>query len=246
MDPHDPNYGSHPSQSIPNAAYPDSAYQPSHGGSDKPAQGVSSSPVMGMGTSPGIGMGITPVSSHPQLHQHHSYSPSQQSHLAAFSHQSSPSSSRIAPSPWGVSGPQGVPIPTGPPPPYDPTQPPSSYSPLDASSPHSPSRPADLHVQPTPPASTHYPPSLSSAQSPHPPSPNPYSTAGSSLENGSNKLGPIAEARRRKKRKVKICVVALCAVILFMIALIVGVALGVLKVQFKGGNDHGGPDNIQD
>ncbi|KAH7019891.1 hypothetical protein EDB80DRAFT_209903 [Ilyonectria destructans] len=238
MDPHDANHGSHPSQSIPNAAYPDSAYQPghstyqpSHGGSDKPAQGVSSSPV----------------SSHPQLHQHHSYSPSQQSHLGAFSHQSDPSSSRIAPSPWGVSGPQGVPIPTGPPPPYDPTQPPSSYSPLDnASSSHSPSRPVDLHIQPTPPASTHYLPSLSSAQSPHPPSPNPYSTAGSSLENGSNKLGPIAEARRRKKRKVKICIVALCAVLLFMIALIVGVALGVLKVQFKGGNDHGGPDNTQE
>lgn len=56
----------------------------------------------------------------------------------------------------------------------------------------------------------------------------------------------MAEARRRKKRKVKICIVTLCAVLLFMIALIVGVAVGVLKVQFKGGDNQGGPDNTQD
>ncbi|KAF7554157.1 hypothetical protein G7Z17_g3141 [Cylindrodendrum hubeiense] len=238
MDPHDPSYGSHPSQSIPDAAYPDSSYQPSYGGSDKPPLGATSSPV----------------SSHPQHQQQHSYSPSssqpsQPSHLGAFSSQSSPNSSRIAPSPWSAPSPQGVTMPSGPPPPYDPTQPPSSYSPLDSSShSRSNSRPTDLHIQPTPAASTHYPPSLSSAQSPHAPSPNPYSTTGSSLENASQKLGPVAEARLRKKRKMKICVVTMCAVILFIIALIIGVAVGVLKVRFNK-DKHGGPDspdNIQD
>ncbi|KAH7158000.1 hypothetical protein B0J13DRAFT_185808 [Dactylonectria estremocensis] len=245
MDPH----GSHPSDSIHNAAYPDSSYQPSQGGgagggSDKPPQGVMPSPMLG----------ISPVSSHPPLQQQHSYSPSQHSNLdnALSPHSSlSTSSHHMAPpSPWGVSGPQGgpVPMPTGPPPPYDPAQPPSSYSPLDnAPSPHAQSRPADLRILAAAPASTHYPPSVSSAQSPYPHSPNPYGgSTGTSLENAPTKLGPVAEARRRKKRKVKICVVTLCAVLLFLIALIVGVAVGVLKVQLKNGNGGPPPNHDQD
>ncbi|KAK7425341.1 hypothetical protein QQZ08_008238 [Neonectria magnoliae] len=225
MDPHD---GSHPSQSIPDAAYPDdSPYQP---GGSRPDLGVNSS----------VG-GTSPVSSH-QQQQHHQdrYSPSHLHTTPAYSPHPSPA----APSSWAaVPEPQA--IPSGPPPPYDPTQPPSAYSPLDTAS---PARPAAAAVMPTPPGSSHYaPPSPYSA---HPPSPNPYGSAGSSLENGSHsKLGPVAEARLRKRRKQKICIFAMCAVLLFLVALIVGVALGVLKVQFKGNDDDDddrGPDSIQD
>ncbi|KAH7176449.1 hypothetical protein EDB81DRAFT_37710 [Dactylonectria macrodidyma] len=247
MDPQDARHGSHPSDSIHDAAYPDSSYQPSQGsggGSDKPPQGVMPSPMLG----------ISPISSHPPLQQQHSYSPSQHSNMDALSPHSSLNTNShhnmAPPSPWGVSGPPGgpVPIPTGPPPPYDPTQPPSSYSPLDSTpSSQSQSRPSNLRILASAPTSTHYPPSVSSAQSPYPHSPNPYGgSTGTSLENAPGKLGPIAEARRRKKRKIKICVVALCAVLLFMIALIVGVAVGVLKVQLKGGNGGPPPDHNQD
>ncbi|KAK7409395.1 hypothetical protein QQX98_008457 [Neonectria punicea] len=218
MDPHD---GSHPSQSIPDAAYPDdSPYQP---GGSRPDLGVNSS----------VGGHISPVSSHQQQQQHHQdrYSPSHLHTTPSYSPHHSPAT----PSSWAaVPEPQA--IPSGPPPPYDPTQPPSAYSPPDTASPARPAR----AVLPTPPGSSHY----------APPSPNPYGSAGSSLENGSHsKLGPVAEARLRKRRKQKICIFAMCAVLLFLVALIVGVALGVLKVQFKGNDDDDddrGPDSIQD
>ncbi|KAI5464225.1 hypothetical protein BGZ63DRAFT_421287 [Mariannaea sp. PMI_226] len=248
MDPRDPIYASHPSQSIPDAAYPeDSPYRPGQ---------------------PGGSMTITPVSSH-QI-----YTPSQStdpysgiSPFTATSHQIPPASSSA---PWHVDDPRAQVIPSSPPPPYDPTRVPAAYFPpisdgnIHNLNPHpnhghnhnnhsnsnnsssiSLAHIPDSHMQPTPtppPGSTRYSPSPRPSQSPYPPSsPNPYS-AGSTLENDPHKLGPVAAARLRKKRKLQLCCIALCAFALFFVALIVGVALGVLKVRVSDSGDghHGG------
>ncbi|KPM39854.1 hypothetical protein AK830_g6684 [Neonectria ditissima] len=222
MDPHDPAHGSHPSQPIPDAAYPDdSPYQPGGGSTHT-------------GSRPSLG-GVDSSSHLSHLDTTPSYSPV---------------SSRFAPSPWTVPDPQGpLPaIPSGPPPPYDhPTRPPpSAYSPLDtASALHS-----SAAVQPASPGLSHLaPPSPYSVRPPPPSPPNPYGSSGSSLDNGPPKLGPVAEARLRRRRKQKLCAFAACAVLLFLVAVAVGVALGVHKVQLKGNDDDDderGSDNTQD
>ncbi|KAF4494209.1 hypothetical protein FAGAP_9657 [Fusarium agapanthi] len=121
-----------------------------------------------------------------------------------------PGASPSSPSPWSPA------IPSSPPPPYDPSRPPAIYSPLAPPSP----------ISPPPPQ---YPPST----------PWPYpqgSSAGSSL-NAPYKMGPVATARARRRRKLQILALALCAVMIFFVALIVGILMGVVKVQWKNNNN---------
>ncbi|KAF5004918.1 hypothetical protein FDECE_8601 [Fusarium decemcellulare] len=246
MDPSDPRHGSHPSQSIPDAAYPDdSPYRP--GSSNAHSPNPSLNPPQIIIPPP------APTTSSSSLHQQ-TYSPHASPYAPAYS---SPSSPNSGPSPWTPSTSTIVPapglhpndIPQSPPPPYDPTQPPAIYSPLEpVSSSHSHPQPPDPRMHPTPPGSSHYPPSSTpwpaaapgSASSPYPPSPNPYgSSAGSSVNGagGAYKLGPVAAARAHRRRKMQMCAVALCAVVLFMLALIIGILMGVVKVQWKGRGD---------
>ncbi|KAF4960999.1 hypothetical protein FSARC_10316 [Fusarium sarcochroum] len=193
MDSSNPRHGSHPSDSIPDAAYPnDSPYRP----------GDNSPQIM---IPPGASTSSHSLHHQPQPPQ--PYSPTPPSHFGA----SVPAYSSPTPSPWSPD------IPQSPPPPYDPSRPPAIYSPLEPPSPLSP-----------PP---HYPPST----------PWPYpqgSSAGSSLNGGgAYKMGPVATARARRKRKLQICALAMCAVLLFFIALIMGILMGVVKVQWKDRDD---------
>jgi hypothetical protein len=54
---------------------------------------------------------------------------------------------------------------------------------------------------------------------------------------GAYKLGPVAAARARRRRKLQMCAVALCLTLLFMLALIIGILMGVVKVQWKNNRD---------
>ncbi|KAF4943264.1 hypothetical protein FGADI_13524 [Fusarium gaditjirri] len=185
MDAPNPRHGSHPSDSIPDAAYPnDSPYRPG----DHSPQNMATP-------------GASPSSPSPQ-----SYSTQLPTHFGA----SIPAYSSPTTSPWSPA------IPSSPPPPYDPSRPPAIYSPLAPPSP----------ISPPPPQ---YPPST----------PWPYpqgSSAGSSL-NAPYKMGPVATARARRKRKLQILALALCAVMIFFVALIMGILMGVVKVQWKNNND---------
>ncbi|KAF4979225.1 hypothetical protein FZEAL_4534 [Fusarium zealandicum] len=222
MDPSDTRDGSHPSHSIPDAAYPDdSSYRP---GDSSPSLNPSQVAIP-----PSIV--TTTSSSSPQQ----TYSTSHVSPFApAYSNPPSPNSHATSPYSTTAAAPGLHPhdIPLSPPPPYDPAQPPSVYSPLEPV-------PAFQHAAPTPPESSHYAPS----STPWPqaaPSPNPYgSSAGSSVNGGGGayKLGPVAAERARRKRKMQMCAVALCAVVLFVLALIIGILMGVVKVQWKGRDD---------
>ncbi|KAJ0158318.1 hypothetical protein CTA2_11868 [Colletotrichum tanaceti] len=51
--------------------------------------------------------------------------------------------------------------------------------------------------------------------------------------NSSGQLGPVAQARRRRKVKLGILAGVLCAVLLLLVALVVGVLVGVVKVNNK-------------
>ncbi|RSL70476.1 hypothetical protein CEP51_012194 [Fusarium floridanum] len=246
MDPSDPRHGSHPSQSIPDAAYPDdSPYRPGSSNNNNNNNNTPSlSPpqiIIPQHQGPS-----TSTSSLPQQ----AYSPSH----AGSPFYSNPSSPNSVPSPWQQQQSTTTPtslhphdIPSSPPPPYDPTQPPAAYSPLE------PVR--SLHLNPTPPGSSHYgsaPTPWPAAPAPTAPnpyqqqqqvplSPNPYgSSAGSSVNGGvggAYKLGPVAAARARRRRKLQMCAVALCAMLVFMLALIIGILLGVVKVQWKKNHD---------
>ncbi|KAM0355762.1 hypothetical protein ACHAPU_000148 [Fusarium lateritium] len=109
--------------------------------------------------------------------------------------------------PAAAASPWSPTIPQSPPPPYDPSRPPAIYSPL----------------APPPPQ---YPPST----------PWPYqqgSIAGSSIQGVPYKLGP----RARRRRKLQMISMAVCAMMVFFLALIVGVLMGVVKVQWRDNDD---------
>ncbi|KAF4333657.1 hypothetical protein FBEOM_12527 [Fusarium beomiforme] len=181
MDAPNPRHGSHPSDSIPDAAYPnDSPYRP---GDQSPHSNVAP--------------GASPSS------QSQSYSPPPPT--THFGASISPTAS-----PWSPD------IPSSPPPPYDPSRPPAIYSPLAPPSPLSPPPPQ-------------YPPST--------PWPYPQGSSAGSTLNAPYKMGPVAAARARRKRKIQILAMALCAMMVFFVALIMGVLLGVVKVQWKNNDD---------
>ena len=53
------------------------------------------------------------------------------------------------------------------------------------------------------------------------------------------KISTIMEQRLRKKRRTKLCIIAVGVLILFFVALVLGVGLGVLKGEIFGhGGDH--------
>lgn len=190
MDILDPRHGSHPSQSIHDAAYPDdSPYRPSTAGS-LPHASRSSVSI-----------------------QQHTYSP----HQPYGSFMPGPPSPNPNAS-WPAS--HQIDIPQGPPPPYELAQLSATSSPAQPAAIHSLSQASTLQAHPSPPGSFY-----------HLPSPSPYRPADAAVE--TYKLGPTAKARQRRRRRIHICSVALGLTVLFIIALIVGVAMGVLKVKFK-------------
>ncbi|KAI6775261.1 hypothetical protein HG530_002019 [Fusarium avenaceum] len=113
--------------------------------------------------------------------------------------------------PPAPSSPWSPTVPQSPPPPYDPSRPPAIYSPLA-------------------------PPPLSSPPPQYPPStPWPDSVAGSSVHGAPYKMGAAAQARRR--RKMQILALLVCAVIIFFFSLIMGILMGVVKVQWRDNHD---------
>ncbi|KAF5674982.1 hypothetical protein FHETE_2733 [Fusarium heterosporum] len=172
-------HGGHPSNSIPDAAYPN----------DSPFRPGATSQIMNP----------PPASPSPQ------YPGPPPSHFGA--------SINPTESPWSPI------IPQSPPPPYDPSRPPAIYSPLAP-----------------PPLSS--PPSMSSPPPQYPPStPWPYqqgSIAGSSIHGAPYKLGP----RARKRRKLQMITMAVCAMMIFFLVLIMGILMGVVKVQWNNNDDE--------
>lgn len=218
----DPHHQAHPSDSIPDAAYPDSSYRPSDGPHEFSPMNTSTASLPHSIQSPPQQQHPTYLQPHQQPYQHQ-YSNSQTSFTGNTSTYpatpASPNPNQVANSPWQSE-------PAGPPPPYDPSQAPSFYSPLSApAAAHTSSSNLQIHTGP--------PGSSSGSFAP----PSPYSMQSSqfpsSPEPGYVKYGPIAEARRRRKRKMKICIITMCFLFLFFIAMTIGIALGVLKVQFK-------------
>lgn len=213
----------HPSQSIPNAAYPDAPYQPGsgfHGNGSTTAstgrEGLASS-VAGHDTS-------TTYSN--------SYSTSPNS--------SSPNTS--APSGHQTTSPS-VAIPDVPPPPYVRHEQPSPYIPTrtqtisrwtgaGAGNGQQNGQPESVPMQNLSLATSaqgSLAPSVPITQQEQLPSPYTTGSGSISVSTQAGKPGPLAEARRRRRRRVKICIVILIAVCLFILALIIGIALGVLK-----------------
>ncbi|KAK5998850.1 hypothetical protein PT974_01234 [Cladobotryum mycophilum] len=222
----------HPSDSIPNAAYPDAPYQPGTGGRPPPdaMMGIHNHQALyGMNYStPSHASTIMGTSSLGASSPSLLTQPSSLGHVSSYQHSSWPDST----------------IPDVPPPPYEPSRAPSSNSPLNTRSvtshQHTPSGSAlalampmgttergrgsevartvemiPLQDMPTRPSATHPPPVRSSASS--------------AVETGSNKPAPLMTARERRKRGLKICLIILIAFIIFAIALSVGIAMGVFK-----------------
>ncbi|KAL6917610.1 hypothetical protein FSHL1_009039 [Fusarium sambucinum] len=186
---HPPN-ANHPSESIPDAAYPnDSPFRPSDNLSQAMVSPLTIPPPSASGS-------ISTPSSQPPVFG------------ASVPAYSSPVTSSY---PWSPE------IPSSPPPPYDPTRPPAIYSPLEQ----------PLSISSPPPQ---YPPST----------PWPYTQGGSlneSINGVSHKMGPVAAARARRRRKMQLIALALCAVMMIIFALIMGVLMGIVKLQWKGDDD---------
>ncbi|RGP63244.1 hypothetical protein FSPOR_8716 [Fusarium sporotrichioides] len=183
-----PPNANHPSESIPDAAYPnDSPFRPD----DNLSQTM-----------------VSPLTIPPPSASGSTSTPSPQPPVfgASVPAYSSPVTSS---SPWSPD------IPSSPPPPYDPTRPPAIYSPLE--------------------------PSLSSPPPQYPPStPWPYPQGGSlngSINGAPHKMGPVAAARARRRRKMQLIALALCAVMMIIFALIMGVLMGIVKLQWRGDDD---------
>ncbi|RFN50881.1 hypothetical protein FIE12Z_4827 [Fusarium flagelliforme] len=119
------------------------------------------------------------------------------------------SSPTTSQSPWSPG------IPSSPPPPYDPSRPPAIYSPFG---------PPSSFSSPPP----QYPPST----------PWPYAQDGfisGSSNSPPHKIGP---ALARRRRKMQLIALALCAVMMIIFALIMGVLMGIVKLQWQGGDDN--------
>jgi MFS superfamily sulfate permease-like transporter len=50
-------------------------------------------------------------------------------------------------------------------------------------------------------------------------------------------MGPVAAARARRRRKMQLIALALCAVMMIIFALIMGVLMGIVKLQWRGDDD---------
>ncbi|KAF5242544.1 hypothetical protein FAUST_3256 [Fusarium austroamericanum] len=187
---HPPN-GNHPSESIPDAAYPN----------DSPFRSDNNSPQSM----------VSPLTIPPPSASGSASTPSSQPPV--FGASVPAYSSPVTPSPsWSPE------IPSSPPPPYDPTRPPPIY--------YSPLEPPSSLSSPPP----QYPPST----------PWPYQQAGSfngSIHGAPHKMGPVAAARARRRRKMQLIALALCAVIMIIFALIMGVLMGIVRLQWKGDDD---------
>ncbi|KAH6888160.1 hypothetical protein B0T10DRAFT_69847 [Thelonectria olida] len=248
MDHHNFNSSNHPSQSIPDAAYPDdSPYQPGHGSSGSPFGGSAPHDA------------ITPVSSHQTYTPSHSKSPYEYPGLPPSDSSHQPASAGSSSAPWEPSDPRAQIIPSVPPPPYDPTRVPAAYSPLGGNSSNvtlsqsqSQSHPV-FHEPRVEGASTQPSIELEYLRPSHPsPSLHPSQTAIAPptpvSEVGSHKLGPMVEAqqrRRRKNQKWKICAVISIALILFIIGMTIGLKVA-LRRNDDDDDDRGPPHSIDD
>lgn len=248
MDPYDPHrHHNHPSDSIPNAAYPDdSSYRPSDSGHElsnlMPASAALQQHSTGS-TSPG-GSRLTTSPWQPDpLGPPPPYVPSEAPTSLSQQPQSfsqPPSTFSQQPSAFsqqasGYSQPASTFSQTpssafSQPPPSSFSQPPAAYSPLNPPSQIYTSSNTNLHMQ-TPPHSSggYVPASPYSTHSSQLPPPSPFA--------GPGKPGPIAQAHARRRRQRRICLMIVAALIVFTIAVVIGVALGVLKVQFKDKDD---------
>ncbi|KAL6871345.1 hypothetical protein J3F83DRAFT_658127 [Trichoderma novae-zelandiae] len=207
----------HPSHSIPDAAYPDDSpfrqqqlqFQAPYG-----AGGLGASPMHPPA-------GVMPLSSHAANHAGYQ-----------SQHQHQPRNQGV----W-----QPYDIPSSPPPPYDPSQAPGAYQhpPIDATAVATPAAThlngrVDGHVQtggielmPLPAVTTAMPPQQTAPLAPV--------VSTSALTQASNaaedpyKLDAASTERRRRQRRIKMCIIVLTVVFVFCGALIMGVAWGVLK-----------------
>ncbi|RFU77643.1 hypothetical protein TARUN_4589 [Trichoderma arundinaceum] len=217
----------HPSHSIPDAAYPDdSPFR------QQQLQLQAPYGPGGFGASPAHpSTGISPLSSHmgsqPAYQSQHQPQPQHQGAWAPYD------------------------IPNSPPPPYDPSQAPSAYQypQIDAATLATPATQPnariDAHMQtggiemmPLQGAAT----AASPAQAP-PPAPGASTSAltqASHAVEDPYKLDAAAAERRRKQRRLKLCIIVLAVIFIFFGALIIGVALGVVKGALNK-PDHG-PD----
>lgn len=50
-------------------------------------------------------------------------------------------------------------------------------------------------------------------------------------------MGPVAAARARRRRKMQLIALALCAVMMIVFALIMGVLMGIVKLQWRDDGD---------
>ncbi|KAL6790518.1 hypothetical protein V8C43DRAFT_20118 [Trichoderma afarasin] len=213
----------HPSHSIPDAAYPD----------DSPfrqqQQLQASYSPGGFGASPSHpSHGMTPLPSN--IGTQAGYQPQ---------HQQQPQNQGT----W-----QPYDIPSSPPPPYDPNQAPSTYqySQIDATTLANPAtRPntrVDVTVQtggiemmPLHGATV----ALSPQMAPLAPGASTSAlTQASNVAEDPYKLDAAAAERRRKQRRLKICIILLAVLFMFCGALIIGVALGVVKGALNKSSDH--------
>ncbi|TFB03213.1 hypothetical protein CCMA1212_004845 [Trichoderma ghanense] len=210
----------HPSHSIPDAAYPDDSpfrrqqqqFQATYG-----AGGFGASPVHPPAA-------LTPPSSHAA--DHSGYQPQ---HQRQVQNQEA----------W-----QPYDIPSSPPPPYDPSQAPSAYhhTPLHAPAVAAPAAThpnarVDGHVQPM--GIELMPLPLQQTAPLAPVISTSALTHASNVAEDPYKLDAASAERRRRQRRIKICLIVLTVVFIFCGALIMGVAWGVLKRSInKPPDDH--------
>lgn len=208
----------HPSNSIPDAAYPD----------DSPFRLQLQSSYAGGGfpTGPSHPMaGFTPLGPHvghqPGYQSQHQVQPLQQGAWQPYD------------------------IPSSPPPPYDPSQAPSAYPYPQNDATTAAAQTTNPHVQgggiemmplqtvPTATSPTHMAPLAPMAS-------NSALTQANHVVEDPYKLDAATMERRRKQRRLKICIIVTMVVFFFCGALIIGLALGVVKGAL---NNHPPPNH---
>ncbi|GKT42392.1 uncharacterized protein ColSpa_02573 [Colletotrichum spaethianum] len=255
--PADSNYSpaGHPSSSISNAAYPsDSSYRPSD--PTMPTDDKLAMPNARYSQSYNTSLGANNGgSSNAQSPQGWARSPTHDPLLGAYS----PARGPITP--WSPDGMSAANPNLPPPPPYDASRPGTGTNPPTPRDPVSPN-PSETALlgaqQPHQQQNGAHPPrpqsnyTGTSQQSPAPAAahladatpgqgerggPRTYlqSMTGGMPAYGNNpgQLGPVAQARRRRKMKLGILAGILCVVLLFLVALVVGILVGVVKVNQK-------------
>ncbi|PON22773.1 hypothetical protein TGAM01_v208459 [Trichoderma gamsii] len=208
----------HPSNSIPDAAYPD----------DSPFRLQLQSNYAGRGlpTGPSHPMpGFTPLGPHagnqPGYQSQHQIQPQQQGAWQPYD------------------------IPSSPPPPYDPSQAPSAYSYPQNDATTTAAQTTNSHAQaggiemmplqtiPTSTSPAHLAPLAPGAST------SALTQASHTVEDP-YKLDAATMERRRKQRRLKVCIIVMAVVFFFCGALIIGIALGVVKGAL---NNHQPPDH---